>query len=290
MQTKWLKQMPEHNKYNNQYKKDLELSGIKPSKRLGQNFIFDKNILNKIARLINPSACDLIIEIGPGHGGLSEALINNNAKKILLIEKDIQFLHLLNDLKSKYPDQVDIRFEDATNFNFDFADYQNISIVSNLPYNVATKILILLLKTQYSTNKLKNMILMFQKEVAQRITANYGNKHYGRLSIVSQYLYQCNIEFDLNPAIFFPKPKVDSSIVSFKSLREKSGPGIKMLETVTRMAFSQRRKKIKTSLKDLITVAELTQKLDIDVDLRAEQLSPNDYFKISKYLEKRTNP
>ena len=278
--------MPEDNNHNNQHKKNLELSGIKPSKKLGQNFIFDKNILNKITRLIDPNACDLVIEIGPGLGGLSVALLNNNVKKILLVEKDRQFSDLLNELKSKYPDQIDIIFEDAINFNFDVENYKNISIVSNLPYNAATKILTILINTHYSTNKLKNMVLMFQKEVAQRITANYSDKYYGRLSIISQYLYQCNVEFDLNPAVFYPKPKVDSSIVTFKSLERKYGPDIKILESITRAAFSQRRKKIRTSLKDIISEADLAERLNINADLRAEQLSVNEYLKISEYLEK----
>ena len=278
--------MPEYNSHNNQYKKNLEQLGINPSKKLGQNFIFDKNILNKITSLINPDACDLVIEIGPGLGGLSEALLNNNVKKILLVEKDRQFTQLLNALKSKYPDQIDIIFEDAINFNFDIENYKNITIISNLPYNAATKILTTLINAHYSTNKLKNMVLMFQKEVAQRITANYSNKHYGRLSIISQYLYQCNVEFDLNPAVFYPKPMVDSSIVSFKSLERKSGPDIKILESITRAAFSQRRKKIRTSLKNIISETDLAERLDIDVDLRAEQLSVNEYLKISEYIEK----
>ena len=278
--------MPEDNNHNNQYKKNLERSGIRPSKKLGQNFIFDKNILNKITGLINPDACDLVIEIGPGLGGLSEALLNNKVKKILLVEKDKQFTQLLHALKSKYPDQIDIVFEDAINFNFGIEDYKNITIVSNLPYNVATKILTTLINTHYTTNKLKNMVLMFQKEVAQRITANCNNKDYGRLSVISQYLYQCNIEFDLNPAVFYPKPKVDSSIVSFKSRKKKSGPDIKILESITRAAFSQRRKKIRTSLKNIISETDLAKRLNIDVDLRAEQLSVDEYLKISEYLEK----
>ena len=278
--------MLDDNNHNNRYKKNLELSGINPSKKLGQNFIFDKNILNKITSLINPDACDLVIEIGPGLGGLSEALLNNNVKKILLVEKDRQFTQLLNALKSKYPDQIDIIFEDAINFNFDIENYKNITIISNLPYNAATKILTTLINAHYSTNKLKNMVLMFQKEVAQRITANYSDKHYGRLSIISQYLYQCNVEFDLNPAVFYPKPMVDSSIVSFKSLERKSGPDIKILESITRAAFSQRRKKIRTSLKNIISETDLAERLNIDVNLRAEQLSVNEYLKISEYLEK----
>ncbi len=269
---------------NYQYKKITELSGIKPSKKLGQNFIFDKNILNKITRLVDPLACDLVIEIGPGPGGLTEALMNNGVDKILLIEKDKQFADLLNKLKSRYPNQIDLRFEDALNFDFSRENYKNITIISNLPYNVATKILTKLLNNHYSTNKFQNMILMFQKEVARRITADYGNKDYGRLSIISQYLYQCNIEFDLNPAIFYPRPKVDSSIVSFKSLKNISGPDIVTLERVTRMAFGQRRKKIKTSLKDVISENDLNERLNIDADLRAEQLSVREYLKISEYL------
>ncbi len=100
-------------------------------------------------------------------------------------------------------------------------------------------------------------------------------------------MYQCNVEFDLNPAVFYPKPKVDSSIVSFKTLERKSGPDIKILENITRAAFSQRRKKIRTSLKDIISEVDLAQKLNIDIDLRAEQLSVNEYLRISEYLERQ---
>ena len=154
----------ENNKY---YKKILELEGIKPSKKFGQNFIFDKNILNKIVSLLDPSSTDLVIEIGPGLGGLTEAMLDKGFENILLIEKDKQFSKILNDIKSRFPKNLDLQFEDALNFDFTSLDFKNISVISNLPYNVASKILTKLLFEQYNSKKFDNLILMFQREVAE---------------------------------------------------------------------------------------------------------------------------
>jgi len=274
---------PEITKY---YKKSLELEGIKPNKRLGQNFIFDKNILNKIVSLLEPNSSDLVIEIGPGLGGLTEAMLNSGFKKILLIEKDKKLSNILIDIKSRFPKNLDVQFEDALNFDFTSLDFKNISVISNLPYNVATKILTKLLFEQHNSKKLNKLILMFQREVAERIVAKHSTKNYGRLSIISQYLYQCSISFNLNPSVFYPKPKVESSMVVFNSKKTPSNIKISTLEEITRLSFSQRRKMIKSNLKSIIDEKTLKEVYEINPDARPENISAQDYIRISQLYEK----
>ena len=273
----------ENNKY---YKKILELEGIKPSKKFGQNFIFDKNILNKIVSLLDPSSTDLVIEIGPGLGGLTEAMLDKGFENILLIEKDKQFSKILNDIKSRFPKNLDLQFEDALNFDFTSLDFKNISVISNLPYNVASKILTKLLFEQYNSEKFDKLILMFQKEVAERIVAKHSTKNYGRLSIISQYLYKCSISFNLNPSIFYPKPKVQSSIVTFKSKKIPTNLKISTLEQITRLSFNQRRKMIKSNLKNIIDEKTLKEVYEINPNSRPENISAHDYIRISQLYEK----
>lgn len=268
------------------YKKLLELEGIKPNKKLGQNFIFDKNILNKIVSLLDPNSSDLVIEIGPGLGGLTEAMLNSGFKKILLIEKDKKLSNILIDIKSRFPKNLDVQFEDALNFDFTSLNFKKISVISNLPYNVATKILTKLLFEQYNSRKFNNLILMFQREVAERIVAKHSTKNYGRLSIISQYLYECSISFNLNPSVFYPKPKVDSSIVSFNSKKIPSNPKISTLEEITRMSFNQRRKMIKSNLKNIIDEKTLKEVYGINPNSRPENISAQDYVRISQLYEK----
>jgi len=268
------------------YKKLLELEGIKPNKKLGQNFIFDKNILNKIVSLLDPNSSDLVIEIGPGLGGLTEAMLNSGFKKILLIEKDKKLSNILIDIKSRFPKNLDVQFEDALNFDFTSLNFKKISVISNLPYNVATKILTKLLFEQYNSKKFNNLILMFQREVAERIVAKHSTKNYGRLSIISQYLYECSISFNLNPSVFYPKPKVESSIVAFNSKKIPSNPKISTLEEITRMSFNQRRKMIKSNLKNIIDEKTLKEVYGINPNSRPENISAQDYLRISQLYEK----
>jgi len=278
--------MPNNLENTHYYKKLLELEGIKPTKKLGQNFIFDKNILNKIVSLLDPTSTDLVIEIGPGLGGLTEAMLNSGFKKILLIEKDKQFSNILKDIKSKFPKNLELQFEDALNFDFSSLDFKNISVISNLPYNVATKILTKLLFEQYNTKKFDNLILMFQREVAERIVAKHSTNNYGRLSIISQYLYECSISFNLNPSIFYPKPKVESSIVTFNSKKTPQNLKISTLEEITRLSFNQRRKMIKSNLKSIIDEKTLEEVYEINPNSRPENISAQDYIRISQLYEK----
>jgi 16S rRNA (adenine1518-N6/adenine1519-N6)-dimethyltransferase len=268
------------------YKKLLELEGIKPNKKLGQNFIFDKNILNKIVSLLDPYSSDLVIEIGPGLGGLTETMLNSGFKNILLIEKDRKLSNILIDIKSRFPNNLDVQFEDALNFDFTSLNFKKISVISNLPYNVATKILTKLLFEQYNSKKFDSLILMFQREVAERIVAKHSTKNYGRLSIISQYLYECSISFNLNASVFYPKPKVESSIVAFNSKKIPSNLKISTLEEITRLSFNQRRKMIKSNLKNIIDEKTLKEVYEINPNSRPENISAQDYVRISQLYEK----
>lgn len=268
------------------YKKLYQSERIQPKKQFGQNFIFDKNILNKIVSLLDVNKTNLIIEIGPGLGGLTEAMLENGYKNILAIEKDRQFSNILKDIQSRFPKNLDVQFNDALNFDFASLDFKNISVISNLPYNVATKILTKLLFEQYNSKKFDNLILMFQKEVAERIVAKHSTKNYGRLSIISQYLYQCSISFNLNPSVFYPKPKVESSIVTFNRKKIPSNIKISTLEEITRLSFSQRRKMIKSNIKSIIDEKTLKEVYKINPNSRPENISANDYIRISQLYEK----
>ncbi|MGI9311954.1 MAG: 16S rRNA (adenine(1518)-N(6)/adenine(1519)-N(6))-dimethyltransferase RsmA [Alphaproteobacteria bacterium] len=269
-----------------EYKKLLEDFDIRPNKKLGQNFIFDENIFKKIALTIDPQDCDLVIEIGPGLGGLTRSLLKLGARKVLLIEKDKKFIPILRKLQVMYPNQIEIINADVMNYSFSSLTEKKIRIISNLPYNIGTKILTKLLLYQYTDPKFDKMTLMFQKEVANRIIAKKKSKTYGRLSIISQYMYECAVSFDLKAKCFYPAPKVDSSVVTFNYLNSSLRPNIEVVQEITRLAFGQRRKKIKSSLKNIISEENLIKKYKLNPDLRPEDLSVEDYIKLSYLYEK----
>lgn len=258
---------------------------LSPKKSLGQNFIFDKSLLNKIANLSDPKSAKIILEIGPGPGGLTRALIENGAKKIYLIEQDIRFKGALEEITSKYPDKITIKFEDALKFNYSNEFLENVVIASNLPFNIATPLLINWLSLEPWPGWWSKMILMFQKEVAERITAEPCNKNYGRLSVISQCRAKCKILFKVNSTAFHPAPKVDSSIVLFEPLKDLKVK-INTIEKITRHAFGQRRKMLKSSLKNIIPdTTFFLKEINIDSEKRAEELSVEDYINISKAYE-----
>ncbi len=235
---------------------------------------------------IDPKNCDLVIEIGPGLGGLTKSLLKLGARKVLLIEKDKKFIPILRKLQLTYPNQIEIINADVMNYSFASLTEKKIRIISNLPYNIGTKILTKLLLYQYTDPKFDKMTLMFQKEVANRIIAKKKSKTYGRLSIISQYMYECAVSFDLKAKCFYPVPKVDSSVVTFNYLNSSLKPNIEVVQEITRLAFGQRRKKIKSSLKNIISEENLIKKYKLNPDLRPEDLSVEDYIKLSYLYEK----
>lgn len=260
---------------------------ILPQKSLGQNFIYDLSLCEKIAKCASINESDHIIEIGPGTAGLTRAILMNDPKKFIAIEKDKKCMNLLNEVKSYYP-KLEIVNMDA--MNLDLLDIcknlfkdtnKKVKIISNLPYNVGTSIIINFLK---NIEYIHSMHFMVQKEVAVRICAKKDNKQYGRLSILSQLICDVEKEFDVSPDSFYPKPKVTSSIVSFfPKTTQIPNNIIEKTEEITKYAFNMRRKMLNSSLKPL-HIEKFVH--DIDLKLRAENLSPNDYLNLAKKILK----
>ena len=257
---------------------------IKAKKSLGQNFLVDKKIIEKIVELKDIKN-KTILEVGPGTGNLTSALIKKNPKKIYVIEKDKNLCGILNN---KFENQVNIINEDILKIDENLISKDKLIVFGNLPYNISTEIIcnwILKLKNDVWFNEL---ILMFQKEVADRIISKNNMSTFGRLSIISQWRLNIKKIIDIKPNSFNPKPKVDSSLLYF-SPKEKfqNLKSPKNLELVTRIFFNQRRKMIKNPFKQLFKNYEkISEKLNINLNLRPQNLSIDTYLKITQEYEK----
>ena len=261
---------------------------IKPKKSLGQNFLSDKNIIRKIVDVGKINSRDAIIEIGPGTGNLTEYILKKKPKKIILIEKDYK---LVKSLYEKFNNDVNIENKDILNFELKNISKQKFIIYGNLPYNISTQILTKWIKDREKFESCKKLILMFQKEVANRIIAKTNSKNYGRLSIIANWRLDVKKEFDISSNSFFPKPKVDSTLLSFIPKRKYyniNNP--ENLEKITKIFFNQRRKMIKNPLKQIFKNPDIVvKKLNLDVNLRPQNLSPLNYFEITKEYEDLAN-
>ena len=256
---------------------------IKPKKSLGQNFLVDKNILKKISDSVKIDNNSIILEIGPGTGNLTDFIIKKNPKKIFLIEKD---KNLSKFLKEKFNENVTIFNEDFINFKNKSFLADNLIIIGNLPYNISSQILVKLIINKEKF-KYKELIFMFQKELADRILSEESSKNYGRLSILSNWKFNIKKIIDINPNSFFPKPKVKSTLLSFVPKKDLfKFNNVENLEYVTRIFFNQRRKKIKKPLSILFSKEKnLINKLNLNLDLRPQNLSKEAFFKITKEYE-----
>ena len=261
---------------------------IKVKKSLGQNFLTDKNIIKSIVDIGFITDNDVILEVGPGTGNLTEIIFEKNPKKIYAIEKDY---NLVNFLNKKFEGKIKIINEDILNFKINNISNEKFIIYGNLPYNISTQILTQWIVDQQQFSSIKKLILMFQKEVANRIIAKINSKNYGRLSIISNWKLNIKKEFDINPKSFFPKPKVDSTLLSF--VPRKDFFHIKKpanLEKITRIFFNQRRKMIKNPLKQIFkNPDEISNNFKLDNSLRPQNLSPLIYFNLTKEYEKLNN-
>lgn len=261
----------------------ISAHGLRAEKKLGQNFLLDQNITDKIARHAGDLSDKTVFEIGPGPGGLTRSLLRAGAKKVVAVEFDPRAVAALQDLQDAADGRLDIVQGDALDTDLlKYADGNRL-IVANLPYNIATLLLTKWLKESYLHPKAyAGFILMFQKEVAQRIVAHVGDKYYGRLSVISNWLCETKKLFDLSPSAFVPAPKVTSSVVRFipKNLAADA-PDFSMVETITAAAFGQRRKMIRSSLANY---AQFFEAAGFDPQLRAENLSPEDYVRLAKIL------
>ena len=253
---------------------------LRPRKSLGQHFLNDPNLAKRIVKASGEISNSNIIEIGPGPGILTRALLEAGAKKVIVIEIDERFLDNLNNIELSYPGRLRIISDDARRLNLGNICSPPKKIVANLPYNIGTALLVSWLK---SARKFERFTLMFQKEVAKRLVAKPKTKNYGRLSILTQWLCEVNYEFDVPKNLFYPPPKVDSAVVSIIP-REKPLISIKMesLESVTSAAFGQRRKMLRSSLKGLSLDPE---SCGISEKRRAEELSVIEFCALAALLE-----
>tara|TARA_B100000446_G_scaffold45713_1_gene41722 strand:- start:1122 stop:1913 length:792 start_codon:yes stop_codon:yes gene_type:complete len=261
---------------------------IKAKKSLGQNFLIDKNIIKSIVNIGDIKKNNVILEVGPGTGNLTEYILKKNPKKIFVIEKDSNLVNLLN---GKFSDKINILNKDILKFDLNNISKEKIIIFGNLPYNISTKILTQWITTPEKFKCYKKLILMFQKEVADRILAKTNSRNYGRLSIISNWRLNIKKEFNISPQCFFPKPKVDSTLLSFVPKKEFyyiKNP--ENLEKITRIFFNQRRKMIKNPLKQIFKNPEkVAVNFKLNLNLRPQNLSPLTYFNITREYERLSN-
>ena len=261
---------------------------IKAKKSLGQNFLIDKNIIKSIVNVGDVKKNNVILEVGPGTGNLTEYILKKNPKKIFVIEKDSNLVNLLNE---KFSDKINILNKDVLKFDLNNISKEKIIIFGNLPYNISTKILTQWITTHEKFKCYKKLILMFQKEVADRILAKTNSRNYGRLSIISNWRLNIKKEFNISPQCFFPKPKVDSTLLSFVPKKEFyyiKNP--ENLEKITRIFFNQRRKMIKNPLKQIFKNPEkVAVNFKLNLNLRPQNLSPLTYFNITREYERLSN-
>ena len=260
---------------------------IKAKKSLGQNFLVDQNIINKIINIVDIKDKN-ILEIGPGTGNLTKEIIRKKPKQILLIEKDTKLLDLL---KKEYTENITFINKDVLKVNENFLSKEKLVVFGNLPYNISTEILIKWILNLGSKVWFEKLILMFQKEVADRIISKFNTSTYGRLSIMCNWRLNIKKIIDIKPNSFKPKPRVDSSLLIFTP-KEKffklDSP--KTIEKITRIFFNQKRKKIKKSFNLLFSNASLVaEKLQIDLNLRPQNLNYEDYYLIAKEFENLRN-
>ena len=249
-------------------------------KNLGQHFLKDQNIVDKLVRHINPSKHDEVVEIGPGNGVMTKSIINR-VKKMILIEKDCD---LIDDLKREFHEYENssILNIDVLNYNLDSLSH-SVRVIGNLPYNISTEIIF----KMCNCNKIIDMHFMLQKEVVDRIVAEPDSKVYGRLSIMAQAYFKVKKLFDISENVFSPKPKVKSSFVRFYARQYPFFNKIheNIFHDIVKSAFEGRRKMIKTSLKSYLSANDFSV-MNLKPNLRAENLTVNDYIFISDYVQK----
>lgn len=256
---------------------------LQAGKHLGQNFIFDFNLTRRIARAAKPHEKTHIIEIGAGPGGLTRALLIEGAQTITAIEADARFQPALSDIQAAYPNQLEVIIGDAREYKL--PAQTAYKIVANLPYNAATALLLLWLRE--SPNMAKSMTLMFQKEVGERICAAPNSPHYGRLAVLANWLCQTKILFDVPPQAFVPQPKIASCLVQLIPRNKPYAEAERQkLEKVTQAAFGQRRKMLRTSLKQISKdPVALLQAAQIDPTARAETLTIDEFCALARLLD-----
>jgi 16S rRNA (adenine1518-N6/adenine1519-N6)-dimethyltransferase len=262
--------------------------GLSAKKSLGQNFILDLNLTRRIARIAGDLSGRTVVEVGPGPGGLTRALLLEGAERVVAVERDERCLPALQQIAERYPGRLEVHVGDAL-----AADWrallgtgplaQRALIVANLPYGIATMLLIGWLETEPWPPWYERMVLMFQREVAERIVAAPGTKPYGRLAVIAQWRTRARIVMNLKPEAFTPPPKVASAVVELIPREHPEPPcSVRILGEVTAAAFGQRRKMLRSSLKALTPMPELLlREAGLSPELRGEQLTVEDFARLA---------
>ena len=268
--------------------KTIQNNFTTPKKSLGQNFILDLNVTNKIARLSNCSK-KKIIEIGPGPGSLTRSILLEGAESIVAIEKDLKMINCLKELKAICDKKLILINDDILNLTLNSLGPFPKSILGNLPYNISSKLIVSWLKEiHYNKNiKVENITITIQKELADRLISSRDTKEYGRISVYTQLLSNVNRLLELSPSNFYPKPKVFSSVINITPLKKpRFKVNLETFEKIVKQAFGNRRKMLRQSLKNL-GGNKLLEMSNINSSLRAENLSVEDFCLISNIFDEK---
>ena len=260
--------------------------GLSAKKSLGQNFLLDLNLTGRIARAAGPLDGATVVEIGPGPGGLTRSLLAEGARRVIAVERDQRAIAALQEIGAHYPGRLEIVAGDALEFDVTARlGGRPARIVANLPYNIATALLVSWLTTEPWPPWYDRLVLMFQREVAERIVAKPGSKTYGRLSVLAGWRTEAKILFDIAPSAFVPPPKVTSSLVQLVPRAAPLPCDRRALERVTAAAFGQRRKMLRASLKSLgLDPVPLLEKAGLDPTARAEDIAVEGFVALAKGL------
>jgi 16S rRNA (adenine1518-N6/adenine1519-N6)-dimethyltransferase len=263
--------------------------GLAAKKSLGQNFLLDLNLTTRIARAAEPLEGATIVEIGPGPGGLTRALLALGAKRVIAIERDGRAIAALQEISSRYPGRLDVVAGDALRLDLTSClGKERAKIVANLPYNIATALLVDWLTAEPWPPWYDALVLMFQREVAERIVTKPGGKSYGRLSVLAGWRTEAKILFDVAPSAFVPPPKVTSSLVRLVPRASPLACDSKTLQRVTEAAFGQRRKMLRQSLKSLGADAQaLLAETGIEPTARAEEIPVEGFVALARSFAAR---
>lgn len=265
--------------------------GLRAKKSLGQNFLLDLNLTRRIARVAGPLAGRTVVEVGPGPGGLTRALILEGADRVVAVERDERCLPALAEIGDRHPGRLHVSSGDALTADWGAllaGSADKAIIAANLPYSVATLLLVGWLETEPWPPWFDRMALMFQREVAERIVAVPGSKAYGRLAVISQWRCRVRLAMRLPAAAFAPAPKIESAVVVFEP-RERPEPAcrVETLGRVTAAAFGQRRKMLRASLKQLVAMPELLlEAASVAPERRAEELAVEDFARLASILDR----
>jgi 16S rRNA (adenine1518-N6/adenine1519-N6)-dimethyltransferase len=261
--------------------------GLSASKALGQNFLFDEQLLDRIAAIPGVLKDRPVLEIGPGPGGLTRALLRAGAR-VTAIERDARCLPALADLEAAFPGQLRVVEGDALAIDHDSLMGEDYAVVANLPYNVGTALFTTWLGGETWPPRWTSLTLMFQQEVAQRIVAGPGSKAYGRLAVLAQWRARPRLAMKVHRSAFTPPPKVMSAIVHLEPVEAPQDVSARTLEQLTAAAFGQRRKMLRQSLKGVPNALAALEQLGIDPQRRAEELAVIDFVALARALRQQT--